>query len=150
MAKLWYPEYDIQHWQQWLVYVALCWTTVALNVLGSKIIPLFNQIICKFCLISATLRLMKLQWSLPAPLSQLHLSHCWYVLAADIRQHHKFSETLQVQQGGLAMGFPSCWPFQTQCTRFWALTLRPISAKRFPTRRRMFPESCCGLYSWEF
>lgn len=47
MAALWYPDYSIERWQQWMVYVALCWTTVALNVFGSKLIPLFNKFIRK-------------------------------------------------------------------------------------------------------
>jgi hypothetical protein len=46
MAVLWYPGYSIERWHQWMVYVGLCWSTVALNVFGSKIIPKFNQFIC--------------------------------------------------------------------------------------------------------
>jgi hypothetical protein len=46
MAVLWHPIYIVQRWHQWMVYVGLCWSTVVLNVFGSKIIPRFNQFIC--------------------------------------------------------------------------------------------------------
>jgi len=45
IAKLWLPHYDIQRWQQWLVYCALIWLAISLNVFGSSLIPLFNQMI---------------------------------------------------------------------------------------------------------
>jgi len=46
IATLWYPDYELKHWQQWLIYVALIWFAVALNIFGSAIIPKFNQMIC--------------------------------------------------------------------------------------------------------
>lgn len=48
IVALWYPDYAIQHWQQWLVYVLLVWLVVAINVLGSRLIPAFNKMIRKF------------------------------------------------------------------------------------------------------
>lgn len=45
IVSLWYPDYAIQHWQQWLVYVGLVWLVVAINVLGSGLIPAFNKMI---------------------------------------------------------------------------------------------------------
>lgn len=45
IATLWHPEYEYQHWQQWLLYVLLMWMAVALNILGHHIIPLFNKLI---------------------------------------------------------------------------------------------------------
>ncbi|KAJ5217987.1 uncharacterized protein N7498_000086 [Penicillium cinerascens] len=40
---LWYPDYEIQNWQQWLVYIGLVWFAVALNVFGSQLLPLYNR-----------------------------------------------------------------------------------------------------------
>lgn len=45
IVKLWLPGYEIQRWQQWLVYCALIWLAIGLNVFGSSYIPLFNQMI---------------------------------------------------------------------------------------------------------
>lgn len=47
IAKLWYPDYEIQHWQQWIMYVALIWLAVAVNVFGASLIPKYNQMIGK-------------------------------------------------------------------------------------------------------
>jgi len=45
IAKLWYPDYEVQHWQQWLIYVLLIWLAIGLNVFGHSLIPKFNQMI---------------------------------------------------------------------------------------------------------
>lgn len=45
IVVLWYPSYTILAWHHWLVYVALIWLSVALNVFGSRIIPMYNQIV---------------------------------------------------------------------------------------------------------
>jgi choline transport protein len=45
IVKLWYPDYEIQHWHQWMIYCALIWLAIFLNIFGSNLIPLFNQMI---------------------------------------------------------------------------------------------------------
>lgn len=45
IVTLWYPDYVLQHWHQYLIYVALIWLAVAFNVLTSGWLPLFNQLI---------------------------------------------------------------------------------------------------------
>ncbi|KAA6415099.1 MAG: amino acid transporter [Lasallia pustulata] len=54
IVALWYPDYAIQHWQQWLVYVLLVWLVVAINVLGSRLIPAFNKMILGLACTSLT------------------------------------------------------------------------------------------------
>ncbi|KAJ3542333.1 hypothetical protein NM208_g4154 [Fusarium decemcellulare] len=49
----WEPEWEPQHWHQYLIYVALIWIATAINILMSKWIPLFNQMI--FVLSAVTL-----------------------------------------------------------------------------------------------
>ena len=43
IVTLWYPEYEIQHWHQWLIFCALIWLAISINILGSGLIPMFNQ-----------------------------------------------------------------------------------------------------------
>ncbi|KIW36219.1 uncharacterized protein PV06_11491 [Exophiala oligosperma] len=43
IVALWLPDYDVQRWQQWLMYVAVIWIAAAFNIFGSGLIPLFNQ-----------------------------------------------------------------------------------------------------------
>jgi choline transport protein len=43
IVTLWYPDYEMQRWHQWLIFCALIWLAIILNVFGSGIIPLFNQ-----------------------------------------------------------------------------------------------------------
>lgn len=45
IATLWHKDYEVQSWQQWLVYCGLIWLSISLNVFGSRFIPLFNQMI---------------------------------------------------------------------------------------------------------
>ena len=45
IVSVWYPEYHLQRWQQYLIYVALIWLAVACNLLASSWIPLFNKLI---------------------------------------------------------------------------------------------------------
>jgi choline transport protein len=45
IVTLWYPDYEIKSWHQWLVYVGIIWLAVALNVFGSRLIPIYNQFI---------------------------------------------------------------------------------------------------------
>ncbi|KAL7811921.1 amino acid transporter [Trichoderma gracile] len=53
IVTVWYPSFQPQHWQQYLIYVALIWLATALNILGSRWLPHFNQFI--FLLSVATL-----------------------------------------------------------------------------------------------
>lgn len=41
------PEYQIQPWHKYLVYVAVIWAAVAVNVFGSQVLPAFNKFICE-------------------------------------------------------------------------------------------------------
>ncbi|KAJ5946179.1 hypothetical protein N7454_003018, partial [Penicillium verhagenii] len=43
IVVLWYPDYEIQSWQQWLVYVGIVWLAIALNTWGSQLLPLYNR-----------------------------------------------------------------------------------------------------------
>jgi choline transport protein len=45
IAFLWHPTYVPQHWQQYLIYVALIWLAVAFNVFASRLVPLMNKLI---------------------------------------------------------------------------------------------------------
>jgi choline transport protein len=45
IVVVWYPSFTPQHWQQYLIYVALIWLAVAFNVLTSGLIPLYNRMI---------------------------------------------------------------------------------------------------------
>ncbi|KAI9729270.1 MAG: hypothetical protein M1834_006940 [Cirrosporium novae-zelandiae] len=45
IAVMWYPDYTIQHYQQWLVYVLITWLAFVVNVFGSRIIPFYNKFI---------------------------------------------------------------------------------------------------------
>lgn len=45
IASVWHPTYEPQQWQQYLIYVALIWIAVALNVFSSGWVPLYNKLI---------------------------------------------------------------------------------------------------------
>ena len=45
IAAEWYPNFEPQNWQQYLIYVALIWIAVALNVFTSGWVPLYNKLI---------------------------------------------------------------------------------------------------------
>ena len=45
IATVWHPNYEPQQWQQYLIYVALIWIAVALNVFSSAWVPLYNKLI---------------------------------------------------------------------------------------------------------
>lgn len=45
IVVVWYPDFTSQHWQQYLIYVALIWLAVAFNVLTSGMIPFYNKLI---------------------------------------------------------------------------------------------------------
>lgn len=45
IVTAWYPNYDLQHWQQYLIYVGLIWLAIAINILLSRYIPIFNKLI---------------------------------------------------------------------------------------------------------
>jgi choline transport protein len=47
IVSLWYPDYHVQHYQTWLIYCALLWLAVAVNVFGSSIVPIFNTLQCE-------------------------------------------------------------------------------------------------------
>lgn len=43
MVKIWKPEYNIQPWQQWILYASILWSAVGINVFGSRYVPLFSK-----------------------------------------------------------------------------------------------------------
>ena len=45
IVLMWYPDFQVQHWQQYLLYVTITWLAVAINILASRWIPLFNKLI---------------------------------------------------------------------------------------------------------
>ncbi|KAL7783094.1 amino acid transporter [Trichoderma ceciliae] len=53
IVTVWHPGFEPQYWQQYLIYVALIWLAVALNIFGSRWLPHFNQFV--FLLSVATL-----------------------------------------------------------------------------------------------
>lgn len=53
IVVVWHTDFEIQRWQQYLIYVALTWIAVAANIFGSNLIPAFN----KFLFVVAVLTL---------------------------------------------------------------------------------------------
>lgn len=47
LVTLWMPNYEILPWHQWLCYAALNWVIVAMNVYGSKMVSILNQLTSK-------------------------------------------------------------------------------------------------------
>ena len=45
IVAVWYPDFQIHHWHQYLIYVCLTWISVAANVFGSAWIPAFNKML---------------------------------------------------------------------------------------------------------
>ena len=45
IAALNHPDYVIERWHIWLVFVAVTWSAIGLNVFGMKWLPLWNQFI---------------------------------------------------------------------------------------------------------
>ena len=43
LATLWYPNYEIKAWHQYLMYVLLIWLAIGVNIFGSQVLPLFNK-----------------------------------------------------------------------------------------------------------
>lgn len=54
IVTLWYDDYVPQHWQQYLIYVALTWVAVAINIWGSGFLPLFNKMIFGLAVVTLT------------------------------------------------------------------------------------------------
>ena len=47
MVKISIPDYIIQPWHQWLIYAAILWLAVAINIFGSRFVPMFSSFIRK-------------------------------------------------------------------------------------------------------
>lgn len=45
IAALNYPDYVIERWHIWLIFVAVTWAAVGMNVFWTKLIPLWNKFI---------------------------------------------------------------------------------------------------------
>ncbi|OQU95641.1 hypothetical protein CLAIMM_01823 [Cladophialophora immunda] len=54
MVKISIPDYVIHPWHQWLLYAVILWLAVAINVFGSRFVPLFSKFILYFSLTSLT------------------------------------------------------------------------------------------------
>lgn len=56
IASLNNEDYVIERWHTWLVFVAVTWCAVAINVFGARILPLWNKFIrrCLICCINNT------------------------------------------------------------------------------------------------
>lgn len=50
----WYPTYERQGWQAYLVFVALIWIAVSANIFMSRWIPLFNKMMFVLAVIAMT------------------------------------------------------------------------------------------------
>lgn len=54
IVTVWYTDYTPERWQQYLIYVALIWLAVAINILGSGFIPLFNKMLFVLAVVTLT------------------------------------------------------------------------------------------------
>lgn len=45
IAAFWYPDYSIQNWHQYLMYVAVLWLAIGINVFAAGWLPAFNKMI---------------------------------------------------------------------------------------------------------
>ena len=57
IAVLNHPDYVIEKWHIWLLFVAVTWLAIALNVFGTRLLPVWNQFMreSSFCLLGHTL-----------------------------------------------------------------------------------------------
>ncbi|KAK3641930.1 hypothetical protein LTR56_011031 [Elasticomyces elasticus] len=54
IVLVWHPEFQIQHWQQYLIYVGITWIAVVINIFASRYIPLFNKLIFVLAILTLT------------------------------------------------------------------------------------------------
>jgi choline transport protein len=54
ITAAWYPSYEQQGWQAYLVFVALIWIAVTANIFMSRWIPLFNKMMFVLAVITMT------------------------------------------------------------------------------------------------
>lgn len=74
IVLIWYPSYSFQHWHQYLIYVAIIWLAIAINILASRLLPLFNKLISTlsvFTLAGTTITLFIVSRQNHAPLSSI-------------------------------------------------------------------------------
>lgn len=45
IVAVWYPDWQIHSWHQYLIYVCLTWISVGANIFGSAWIPAFNKLL---------------------------------------------------------------------------------------------------------
>lgn len=45
IATIWHPGYHPQQWQVYLVYAAVVWLAALWNIFGSRLIPIYNQLV---------------------------------------------------------------------------------------------------------
>lgn len=47
IAELNHPDYIIQKWHIWIIFVIITWCAVAMNVFATKWLPMWNKFICE-------------------------------------------------------------------------------------------------------
>lgn len=45
IVEAWYPDYQAQRWQQYLIYVLLVWLATGMNIFGHALVPMYNKLI---------------------------------------------------------------------------------------------------------
>ncbi len=50
IAALNHPTYVIEKWHIWIIFVAVTWCAVGLNVFATRILPMWNKFICGYSL----------------------------------------------------------------------------------------------------
>jgi choline transport protein len=63
IVTLWYPDFQSQHYQLYLIYVCVLWLAIAVNIFGASLVPKFNQFICKSFISTRKLFLMMVKSS---------------------------------------------------------------------------------------
>lgn len=47
IAQLNHPDYVIERWHIYLVFVVVTWMAISLNIFGTRLLPMWNKFICK-------------------------------------------------------------------------------------------------------
>lgn len=45
IVAFWYPDYSLQNWHQYLLYVAILWLAIGINIFAAGWLPAFNKMI---------------------------------------------------------------------------------------------------------
>lgn len=52
IAAIWHQEFTPRPWHLYLIFAALIWAAAAFNILGSRLIPIYNQVICALSILT--------------------------------------------------------------------------------------------------